>query len=335
VYLDSELGIRQVFGPKTDLGVGLAGGGFADSYSELRGGEYLRNESFLGHGGEVSSSLYHCFNPEGMIPLNAVLRGAAHYSAFQEDDKTEPGFELPQDQFTFRVRSGLRWGGQEPVMMPALAMEISAWYEGDFRTDPGWYGFNNDRRLNPRSHLAWGRALLTYTMPECKHRFSVNVTGGTGWEQDRFSAYRLGGNLPLYSEFPLSLPGYYFQEISARSFVLLGGSYGLPLDPKQHWRLAALGTVAYVNYLPGLEQPGNWHRGVGAALTFVSPSESWQIALTYGYGFDAIRSHGRGAQCVGILLQFDLGQTKQRIFDPSVNLNRSRGLQSILRNVFR
>ena len=36
VYLDSELGIRSVLGPNTDLGLGLAGGGFADTYSEIR-----------------------------------------------------------------------------------------------------------------------------------------------------------------------------------------------------------------------------------------------------------------------------------------------------------
>ena len=37
VYLDSELVVAKVFGENTDLGVGLAGGGFADTYSEIRG----------------------------------------------------------------------------------------------------------------------------------------------------------------------------------------------------------------------------------------------------------------------------------------------------------
>src|SRR4051812_23776646 len=40
VYLDSELGISKVLGENTDLGIGLAGGGFADSYSEVRQGKY-------------------------------------------------------------------------------------------------------------------------------------------------------------------------------------------------------------------------------------------------------------------------------------------------------
>src|SRR5215510_7136400 len=34
VYLDSEVGIRRAFGENTDVGLGLAGGGFADSCSE-------------------------------------------------------------------------------------------------------------------------------------------------------------------------------------------------------------------------------------------------------------------------------------------------------------
>ena len=34
-YLDSELGIRRVLSEHTDLGIGLAGGGFADTYDEI------------------------------------------------------------------------------------------------------------------------------------------------------------------------------------------------------------------------------------------------------------------------------------------------------------
>src|SRR4029077_9563929 len=51
-YLDSELGFSHALGPETDLAIGLAGGGFADSYNEIRGGKWLKEESFDGHGGE-------------------------------------------------------------------------------------------------------------------------------------------------------------------------------------------------------------------------------------------------------------------------------------------
>jgi hypothetical protein len=335
VYLDSELGFTGALGPNTDVGLGLSGGGFADGYSEVRRGKYEREESFLGHGGEISSSVYHLFNPGRKIPLYAVLRGGVHYSAYGDDDTTADTFVLPEDQISFRVRAGLRWGGREPLMLQDLAMEMSIWYEGDFRTDPGVYGFVGDRELERNSHLFWARALLNYTFPKRKHNFGVNVTTGTGSHLDRLSAYRLGGNLPLYSEFPLSLPGYYFQELTARSFVLLGGSYSLPLDSKQCWWVAASAATAYVDYLKGMDQSGHWNSGVGGGIVYRSPSDSWQVALGYGYGIDAIRNDDRGAHSLSILLQFDLDSAKRRFFDPSENLGRSRGLQQIFQSIFR
>lgn len=335
VYLDSELGVGKALSPRTDLGLGISGGGFADSYSEVHRGRYERRESFLGHGGEVSASVYHLFNPASRIPLYGLVRGAAHFSFYSEDSETPNSFELPDDQATLRVRSGLRWGGREPVMLPDVAMEVSAWYEGEFRTRPGEYGFADDRELNGDTHLFWGRGLLTYTLPESQHSFGINVTGGGGLNMDRLSSFRLGGNLPLYAEFPLSLPGYYFQELSARSFVLMGLNYTLPLDSKQRWRFSAAATTAYVDYLPELRQARNWNTGVGGGIVYRSPSDSWQVAMAYGYGVDAIRSHGRGAQSLSFLLQFDLDRTKRRFFDPGSALDQSRGLQQIFRNIFR
>ncbi|MGV3774456.1 MAG: hypothetical protein ACO1QB_16265, partial [Verrucomicrobiales bacterium] len=46
IYVDSELGFTSLFGPNTDFAVGLAGGGFADSFSEIKQGIYRREESF-------------------------------------------------------------------------------------------------------------------------------------------------------------------------------------------------------------------------------------------------------------------------------------------------
>ncbi len=335
VYMDSELGVSGVLGPNTDLGIGIAGGGFADSYSEVHQGKYEQRESFRGHGGELSASLYHLFNPGARIPLYAVVRGAAHYSAYSEDGSTDDDFSVPDDQFIYRVRAGLRWGGREPLMLPDLAMELSAWYEGEFRSEPGRYGYNGDRTLEGSSHLFWARALLNYTFPESKRSFGISLTSGTGTQMDRLNAYRMGGNLPLYSEFPLTLPGYYFQELSAKSFVLLGANYNLPLDAGQHWWITTLAATAYVDYLNELGQQGDWNSGVGGGVVYRSSTDSWQIALAYGYGVDAIRNGERGAHSLSILVQFDLDRTRRRFFDPSENMGRSRGLQSIIRNIFR
>lgn len=329
VYLDSELGFVHGLGPNTDFGLGLAGGGFADSYNEVRGGTYYPTESFEGSGGEISASVYHLFNPGDLIPLTLVLRGTAHYSAFDRLDSTASNFQLPANRGEFILRSGLRWGGVEPTLFPALAMELSAWYEGHLRTDYGPYGFNGDRATEQQSHLFWTEADLTYTLPHSQQNFSLRLTAGTSVDADRFSAYRLGGFLPLVSEFPLSLPGYYFQEISARQFVLLNGSYLLPLNKSQRWNLSVNAATAVVDYLPGEGQPGHSLSGVGGGIFYRAPSDRFKIMFDYAYGIDAIRSGGRGANSVGILLQWDLERVRGAGFTPT-QPNRWRGWQWLL-----
>jgi hypothetical protein len=322
VYLDSELGFKQLFGPNTDLGIGIAGGGFADDYNEIRDGKYLPGESFEGDGGEISASLYHLFNPGDEIPLNFLLRGTAHYSFFGRNDDTASNFVLPEDHGDFSVRTGLRFGGVEPTLFPPLAMELSVWYEGHLRSNSGYYGFDNDRYLNEQSHLFWAEAALAYTLPKSQQSFYVRLTAGTSVDADHFSAYRLGGFLPLVAEYPLSLPGYFYQEISARQFVLFNANYLLPLDKAKRWNINLNAGTAVVDYLPGEQQPGSSLTGVGGGIMYHSQSDRWKVMLDYGYGIDAIRSHGRGASSIGFLLQIDLGKFK------SLKFNSAQPLQS-------
>jgi hypothetical protein len=132
--------------------------------------------------------------------------------------------------------------------------------------------------------------------------------------------------LPLIAEFPLSLPGYYFQEISARRFALLSGQYSIPIDEDKRWNVTAIGTVASVNYVTGLSQPGHVHSGAGLGIGYKSP-KNWQTIVAYSYGFDAIRNHGRGAQSIGLIFQYDL-EARQRsrvLIDPE-GPYKSRGL---------
>jgi hypothetical protein len=315
-YLDSEVGFVGGLGPNTDLGIGVAGGGFADSYNEMRGGKWIEGESFDGHGAELSTSVYHLFNPGQLIPLSLVVRGAAHYSAYLRNE-TAGNFQLPEDGTTFNVRTGLRWGGIEPTLFPALAMELAVWYEGQFRTAPGAYGFNDDRKLESSSHLFWASAALSYTLPESQQNFFARIIAGTSLDADRFSAYRLGGFLPLIAEYPLSLPGYFFQELSARQFALINASYILPVAPNQRWNLIFNGATASVDYLSGTGQPGNWVSGVGAGILYRAPSDRFKCIVAYAYGIDAIRSDGRGTSSVSILIQFDLEKPHGKGFNPA------------------
>jgi hypothetical protein len=324
-YVDSELGIAEALGKQTAMGIGVAGGGFADTYNEIRDGTYLPQESFDGHGGEMSLGIYHLFNPGQMIPLYGVLRGVAHFSTYSPRSETASNFAVPDDMWNFKVRTGLRWGGREPTLFPALALELSVWYEGQFRTQDDTYGYG-DRSVSPFSQLFWAEALLAYTMTNLHHSFYVNFTAGTSIDADRFSAYRLGGFLPMAAEFPLTLQGYYYQELSAKQFFLAGGNYIFPLDKRQRWNVSAAASTAYVDYLPGLEQPGNWNSGVGGGVFYTT--RSWRVMVGYGYGLNAIRSSGRGAQSIGLLLQLDLSPAKEQFFKPGP-LTPWSGLQRI------
>jgi len=309
VYLDSELGFVHGLGSQTDFAIGAAGGGFADSYNEIRGGSWRPAESFEGHGGEISASVYHLFNPGRLIPLSLVVRGAAHYSVFERNEDTAPNLQLPGDDTTLSLRTGLRWGGIEPTLFPELAMEISGWYEGLFRSNPSRFGINGDREIEPSSHLFWSAAALSYTLPESKQNFFVRLVAGASVNADRLSAFRLGGFLPLAAEYPLSLPGYFYQEFSARQFALLNVSYLLPIAPNERWNLAFNAATAAIDYLPGTGQAGNSISGVGAGILYRAPSDKFRCIVSYGYGFNAIRDGARGANSISFLLQVDLGKS--------------------------
>jgi len=306
VYLDSEVGLVGLLGPHTDLGIGLAGGGFADNYYEYDHGKFMPGQSLTGDSAETSVSLYHTFDPGKLIPLFGVLRLKEHYAVYSPLDEAAPGFVLPRDHSSFDWRAGLRLGGREPLLTPALAMEISAWYEGQYRSNPGPYGFDGDRQLEANSDLFWLRSLLIYTMPDSKQSFDVNFTAGTVQHADRFSAFRLGGTLPMASEFPLSIPGYFYQELSARNFVSFNAQYTIPLNEDKTWHISPMGAVAVVDYLPGTGQPGAFNSGAGLSVGYRAHSGNWQIFASYGYGFEAVRDNGRGAQAVGLFYELDL-----------------------------
>ena len=334
IFLDAELGFSSLLGPNTDLALGLSGGGFGDSYAEIRRGKFWKEESFFGDGGGISVGVYHRLNPGQRIPLSLVVRGGVHQSLYREDGDTADEFELPDDRTTFHIRTGLRFGGEEPSMTEAAAMELSIWHEAQIQAEHGRYGFDGDRKAEPSSQLFWGRALLKYAADPSEHMLKASVTAGTTLEADRFSAYRLGGILPFSSEFPLSIPGYYFQEISAKRFGLLNVQYSLPLPISKSWRVDVLGAAGWVDYLAGLEQRGEWHSGVGGGFTYISSSGAWLVSLLYGHGFNAIRSHGRGADQITLLFQYDFeakSRGKSRFFVPGLNPYQSHGAEKIFR----
>lgn len=313
VYLDGEIGFRGLLSPHTDVGLGLSGGGFAENYYEIRQGHYFKNESFDGHGGGVSLNLYHLINPRQRIPLNAVVQGGFHYSTYARTDQTADSFQPPANRENTFLRAGLRFAGKEPMLYPDLAMEVSVWFERQWQFDDRTYGFAADpRRGQPTTDLYWLYAGLSYAWTNTGHQFTFGLTAGGSDNPDRFSAWRLGGVLPLASEFPLTLPGYYYQELSARQFVHLSGGYVLPLSADHRWQARLGAASACLDYLPGFAQRSRWQTGVGTDLSYTSRSEVWRVIVRYGYGFNALRDAHEGAHSVGLLYQYNFEQRKVR-----------------------
>jgi hypothetical protein len=308
VWVDAELGWRQAFGSRTDLGLIAAGGGLARSYQEFQQGEWERHESFYGHGFTVGAAAYHLFNPTQSLPIHGILALTLEGSYFSDTSETAEGFTLPPNHPSPVTRAGLRIGGKEPDLGTPFALEFSTWYEGRHRLDHGPYGWSGDRELEPTSHLFWTRLLARLTTPDQRHDLEFALTAGTSLDADRLSAYRLGGMLPFSSEFPLMIPGYHHQELSSRQFALLSGNYTIAFTPDSPWRFALYGATARISFEDGLEYPNSAHSGVGGGLTWRSPRHDWIITAFYGYGFNALRHDQEGGQMAGLVLQYDFRQ---------------------------
>ena len=155
MYLDSELGFVDGLGPQTDFAIGLAGGGFADSYNEIRGGKCIQGESFDGNGGEISASVYHLFNPGDEIPLNFVVRGTAHYSILRAQRRHGVQFcNCPPTTAISACAPACAGAASSRRCFRRWRWNCPSWYEGHLRTDSGAYGFGGDRRI-ANSELAF------------------------------------------------------------------------------------------------------------------------------------------------------------------------------------
>jgi hypothetical protein len=312
LFVDGELGFRSLLSPDTDVGIGFGGGGYSENQFEIRKGRYIREESFDGHGGGGSLRLYHRINPGGRIPLSLVVQSGARFSTFARTGRTAEEFIPPADRVEADLRTGLRLAGAEPLLYPDLAMEMSVWIERRWRLDPGTYGYDGSFAVRPHSDVGWVHASLNYPWVPSGNQMTVSLTAGGTMDADRFSAWRLGGVLPLGSETPLALPGYFYRELSATRFVHAGATYVAPLSGSHRWQLRLAAAGAVVRFLPGLEQSGRWHAGVGPGLEYTSRNQVWRVVVHYGYGAFAPRGERQGAHSVGLLYQFNFEQRRAR-----------------------
>ena len=154
-YVDGELGFKQLLSPTTDVGLGFYGGFFGDNYYEVRQGQFYKNQSFNGDGGGLALSVYQNLNPGMLIPVNVILRGGMHYSTYTDTSKTADLFELPDNQFYLFTRTGIRVAGKEPVLFPDLGLELSVWFERQWRLTSDQYGYGDTLSISPNVNLYW------------------------------------------------------------------------------------------------------------------------------------------------------------------------------------
>jgi hypothetical protein len=310
-YVDGELGFKQLLSPATDVGLGFYGGMFGANYYEVRQGRYYQNESFDGSGGGAALSVYQLLNPGMLIPVNVVTRAGMRDLTYMDTSDTADNFALPANQVVGYIREGIRVAGKEPLLYPDLGLELSVWFERQWRLDSQQYGFSNDRSISPNVNLYWLYAGLNYAWTNSGQKISFAFTAGGSTDADQLGAYRLGGVLPLVSEFPLILPGYYYEELTATGFEHFYGAYDVPLDPEHRWEFRLEAVTAHIDYLNGYQQSSDWQTGVGGGLTFAPKNKNFEVVLRYGYGFNALRDGKEGAQSVGLLFQYNFEARKK------------------------
>jgi hypothetical protein len=326
VYLDAELGIKDAFGSLSDAAIGLSGGGYAFGQNEVFRGDDRRGESFIGHGGGPSLSAYPHLGHLGPVPLSGVIRVSGAYADYIRDYATAPQFVLPQDEFTGYFRAGLRLGGQEPGLDTSPALEVSAWWESQVREHSIAYGYNGDRVAQGRSDLYWTRILFDYDT-EAGTRFGAGTSFGAGTDVDRFSAYRLGGMLTQNAEFPMTLPGYFAQEIAARRFAHLWLRGGMPLDEKKRYTVNVFAAGATITPVEGTDSGGARHVGVGTSVEFTPLKGALHAMLAYGYSPTALRGGRRGGDGVALSVEINFETPPKGARRPK---NTQQGLRWLL-----
>jgi hypothetical protein len=317
-FIDEDWYLRVVFAPTfliSDLvrdrwpapghavGVGLGGGSFPYNFDEFRNGSHIQRESFWGHGVEATASYYRRLKLFDLLPVEGSVRVHPQYVFYQRSD-TAHRFRLPDATPIYGGRVGIRAGGEPPELFPDVALEVSAWYEVNWRQQAEAYGFpETPIQTQSTPQQAWARAggIFSITKNQSGRLF---LTGGTSRDADPLSSYRLGSSLPFRREFPLVLHGYYVDEVFAHHFWLMNASYRFPLWPgSKRFRLQLAFDYARVGYLAGHALPRRDLRGLGADLS-VALTERATLVLGYGYGWDAPRDHSFGGHEANALIEF-------------------------------
>lgn len=304
VYADAELGLPGILGADTDLGLGLSGGGYAFGHAQVDRGDDKPGESFIGHGGGPSVSFYPRIMKIGPVPVNGVFRLSMNYTDFQRTSRTDARFQLPPDQWTGFARAGIRAGGVAPGMDKGRALEFSLWAEKRVRDKPAAFGYGDDRVLSRSVNLLWGRLHASLPGP-WGTRVGAGLNAGTGGHIGILSAYRLGGMTTQTSEFPLVLPGYFTQEISARRFVHAWGRTAVPFPGSKRFFIDLAAGGASVAPIPGTDPGAARHIGFSTGVSYAPKRGGLHGQVAYGFAPTALRGTRRGAHSLALSVEID------------------------------
>jgi hypothetical protein len=303
-YFISEL-IRDKWPSEhSAIGIGISGGLWAESQVEFRDGRFKEEESFSGHSAGGTLAYYFRGPKIGPLPLEAQIRANPKYVLYDRTSDTSHRFRLPENSAIYDGRVGIRLGGVPPELFPNAAAELSFWHALGYRDNAGRFGL--PERPQETEHLTqrtWTRLGATYTFSGTQQA-SAFLNAGIAEDSDPLSSFRLGGGLRLRAEFPLMLHGYNVEEIFARSFALVNLAYRFPVWPDQdRVHLQLLADYARVDYLAGHQLPRKNLGGVGANLSFAL-TKRITLAVGYGYGINAPRSHGFGGHEIDTQFEF-------------------------------
>lgn len=325
VYADGELGVPGLFGSRTDLGLGFSGGGFAFGHAQVDRGNEKRGEAFIGHGGGPSVSLYPRIGKIGPVPVNGVFRVAMNYTDYVRTTRTDALFETPPDQVTGVARAGIRAGGIEPGLDKGRAVEASVWAEARVHDKPSEYGYADDRYIARAATLLWSRIHVSLPGPLAT-RVAGGVNMGVGGHLGRLDAYRLGGMGTLTSEFPLVLPGYFTQEISARRFAHAWARTSFPYRDSRRFYIDLGIAGASLSPVPGTDPGSSRHLGFLMGVSYAPRKGGLHGQLAYGYAPTALRGTRRGAHALGLSFEIDFLAPADKPFSPKTQQQGLRWL---------
>ncbi len=264
-------------------------------------GERIDNEELLwgninlGLGVGYRVQLDEPGNSDNMFSVAIIQeRGFLYFDSTGGDAATD--FDDPLDTFDETLRLTMRLDKLERnfLELPHAGFALGA--DGIIGYRVRWNSWGRDRRepggetkeFGAFSGYLVGAAGVPWVESEA-HRLVASLHGGTGFDLDRFSGFRVGGG-PDESEFDAIsrtvIPGALIDEFITSNYAVLTGEYRFQILPISMLGLRA--SVAYVDRerlrSSGIKRQDDILFAVGPRVT---TGFFWQTRLQVGYAFNS------------------------------------------------